>query len=184
MSNPTSTRGILGQFAEPKEALEAAEKVRDSEYTHFDFLTPFPVHGMDAAMGLGRSWVPWITAVLAFLGILSAQALINYVMVYDWPMVFGGKPFFSWPAWIPITFELMVLFACVGSAIIAIWAGKRFTTPQPPPLAIKSDATVDKFVVWISATDPKFDASATRAFVESLGAKGVQLVDAEEGTHA
>lgn len=184
MSIPTSTRGVLGHFSEPKELLDAARKMRDSEYTHFDVMTPFPVHGMDEAMGLGRSWVPYATAVLAFLGILAAQAMINYIMVFDWPMIFGGKPFFSWPAWIPITFELMVLFACVGSAIIAIWAGKRFTTPQPPPLAIKTGATVDRFVVWISATDPKFDAGATRVFVESLGASGVKVVNGEEGTHA
>jgi hypothetical protein len=142
-------------------------------------LTPFPVHGMDEAMGLGRSWIPWVTAGLAFLGILCAQAMMNYIMVWDWPMNFGGKPFFAWPAFIPITFELMVLFAAIGSAVVAIWAGKRFTTPQPSPMTVATGATVDKFVVWISATDPKFSGEAAVAFVKSLGAHGVRLVDAE-----
>ncbi|MCL4810056.1 MAG: DUF3341 domain-containing protein, partial [Thermoanaerobaculia bacterium] len=83
---PTSTKGVLGHFCEPAEALAAAAKVRDAGWKHFDFLTPFPIHGMEDAMGQKRSWIPWVTAVLAFCGILFAQGLQNYVMVYDWPM--------------------------------------------------------------------------------------------------
>jgi hypothetical protein len=139
---------------------------------------------MDEAMGVKRSWVPFFTALLAFLGILAAQGLINYVMVVAWPMNFGGKPFFSWPAFIPITFELMVLFGAIGSAIIAIWAGKRDTIPQPPAMAIETGATIDKFVVWISATDPRFDANEAKTFVASLGAHGVEIVDAKGDSHA
>jgi Alternative complex III, ActD subunit len=184
MSYPTSTEGVLGHFAEPDEALEAAAKVRDSEYTHFDILTPFPVHGMDEAMGQPRSWIPWATAALAGLGIFAAQALMNYIMVYDWPMNFGGKPHFAWPSFIPITFELMVLFSAIGSAIVAIWAGKRFTVPQPPPMEVKTGATIDRFVVWISATDPKYDESATAEFMRSLGALGVRVVNGRESDDA
>ena len=176
MSFPTSTRGVLGCFADPDSALEAARKVRDSEYSHFDFLTPFPVHGMDEAMGVKRSWVPWLTAVLAVAGIVAAQGMMNYIMVLDWPMNFGGKPFASWPAFVPITFELMVLFAAIGTALIAIWAGKRDTVPQPPPMVHETGATIDKFVVWISATDPKFDEAPAVAFVRSLGASEVRSV--------
>ena len=181
---PASTRGVLGQFSLPDEALVAAAKVRDKGYTHFDVLTPFPVHGMDEAMGLGRSWVPWVTAGLAFLGILSAQAMMNFIMVIDWPMNFGGKPAFAWPAFVPITFELMVLFSAVGSAITAVIAGKVDTIPQPPPMAIETGASKDKFVVWISATDPRFDPKEAQSFVESLGAHGVRLVEVKEERHA
>jgi hypothetical protein len=184
MKFPTSTRGVLGQFATPDEALEAARKVRDSEYSHFDMLTPFPVHGMDEAMGEKRSWVPFFTALLAFFGILGAQVLMNYIMVFDWPMNFGGKPFFAWPSFVPITFELMVLFAAIGTAVIAIWAGKWNTIPQPPAMAIETGATVDKFVIWISATDPKFDANRAKEFVASLGAHGVRIVDEKGGSDA
>ena len=180
MTIPTSAKGVLGHFYSPDEALEAAAKVRDAEYRHFDILTPFPVHGMDEAMGLKRSWIPWATAGLAVAGIVAAQALMNWIMVIEWPMNFGGKPFWAWPSFIPITFELMVLFGAIGTAIIAIRAGKRDTIPQPPAMLIKTGATVDKFVVWISATDPKFDEKKVLAFVESIGAQGVHMVDKED----
>ena len=184
MIAPTSARGVLGHFLSPDEALAAACKVRDSDYRHFDFLTPFPVHGMDEAMGLKRSWVPLATAALAVTGIAAAQFMMNYIMVVDWPMNFGGKPFFAWPSFVPVTFELMVLFAAIGTAIIAVAAGKRDTVPQPPAMLIKTGATVDRFVVWISATDPKFDDEEVVSFVESLGAEGVKLVDIQEDDDA
>ncbi len=184
MSFPKSHKGIVGSFFEPDDALAAARKVRDSEYTHFDFLTPFPIHGMEDAMGQKASWVPWVTAVLAFLGILTAQGMMSYIMVHDWPMNFGGKPFFAWPSFVPITFELMVLFAAIGSAIVAIIGGKRDTVPQPPPMLIETGATIDRFVLWISATDPEFDDKQTIAFVESIGAKEVRVVEAQAGGEA
>jgi hypothetical protein len=178
---PDTTTGILGDFYEPDDALAAAAKVRDAGWTHFDMLTPFPVHGMDDAMGLKRSWIPWATLALAFGGIAFAQGLQNYVMVYDWPMNFGGKPYASWPAFIPITFEAMVFWAAIGSAIIAVIAGKR-TGPlkQPPPL-LPTGATVDRFVIWIAATDPKWTSHDARGFVTSLGADHVRIVDASGG---
>jgi hypothetical protein len=176
-----STKGVLGDFYTPDEALAAAVRVRDSQYTHFDFLTPFPIHGMEEAMGQKRSWIPVVTGFLAFFGITLAQTFIYYVMIGDWPMNFGGKPNFAWPSFIPVTFESMVFYAAIGSAIVAIIAGKRDTIPQPDPMKIKTGATIDRFVVWISATDPKFDATEVQRFVTSLGADGVRYVDAEAG---
>lgn len=184
MTFPVSRKGVLGHFMTPDEALVAARRVRESKYRQFDFLTPFPVHGMDEAMGQKRSWVPLITVALVVLGIGIAQAMMNYIMVFDWPMNFGGKPHWAWPSFIPITFELMVLFGAIGTAIVAIWAGKRDTVPQPPPLEIVTGATVDRFVLWIPGTDPSFDADEVQRFVASLGAAGVRTVDATEGTDA
>ena len=180
---PISTAGIVGDFYEPDEALTAATKVRAAGWTHFDFLTPFPVHGLDDAMGQPRSWVPWTTTVLALCGILFAQGLQNYVMVWDWPMNFGGKPHSSWPAFVPITFEAMVFWAALGTAAIAIVAGKKDTVPQPPK-TLATGATVDRFVLWISATDPKWNAGEAQRFVESLGADHVRLVDAQRSPDA
>ena len=176
---PTSTKGVLGHFYEPDDALAAAAAVRAAGWTHFDMLTPFPVHGMDEAMGQKRSWMPWATGLLAIGGILFAQGLQNYVMVFDWPMNFGGKPHFSWPAFVPITFEAMVFWAALGTAFIAIVAGKRDSVPQPPVKA--TGATVDRFVVWIAATDPKWNPQEAERFVTSLGADRVRLVGAEGG---
>jgi hypothetical protein len=182
--SPRSTKGVLGHFVLPDDALVAAVKVRDAGWKHFDFLTPFPIHGMEEAMGQKRSWIPYVTAVLAVFGILAAQFMQNYVMVFDWPLNFGGKPHAAWPAFLPITFEAMVFFAAIGSAIVAIVAGKRDTVPQPPPMLVKTGATVDRFVLWISATDPKWDEAEALAFVRSLGAYGVRLVDVEGGADA
>ena len=181
---PTSNKGVLGHFCEPADALAAAAKVRDAGWKHFDFLTPFPIHGMEDAMGQKRSWVPWVTLVLAFCGILFAQGLQNYVMIFDWPMNFGGKPHAAWPSYIPITFEAMVFWAALGSALVAIIAGKMDTIPQPPPMLVKTGATVDRFVLWISATDPKWNAAEAETFVKSLGAHGVRLVDVKEEADA
>jgi len=176
---PISNTGVVGHFYDPDDALAAAAKVRDAGWKHFDFLTPFPVHGMDAAMGLKRSWIPWATGILAICGILFAQGLQNYVMVYDWPMNFGGKPHAAWPAFVPITFEAMVFWAALGTALLAIIAGKKETIPQPPPL-LKTGATMDQFVLWISATDPKWNAVEAQRFVASLGAHDVKLVDVQK----
>ena len=181
---PTATTGVLGDFFLPQDALAAAEKVRAAGWTHFDMLTPFPVHGMDEAMGQRRSWIPYATGALALTGILLAQGLQNYVMVYDWPMNFGGKPHASWPAFIPITFEAMVFWAALGSAVVAVIAGKRDTIPQPPPLLVETGATVDRFVLWISATDPRWEPAEVEAFVRSLGANGVRFVDVSGGNDA
>ena len=181
---PTATTGILGDFFLPEDALAAAEKVRAAGWTHFDMLTPFPVHGMDEAMGQPRSWIPYAIGALALTGILLAQGLQNYVMVYDWPMNFGGKPHASWPAFVPITFELMVLCAAIGSAILAVIAGKKDTVPQPPPMLVKTGATGDRFVLWIAGSDPKFRADEAERFVQSLGAADVRLVNLEGGRDA
>jgi hypothetical protein len=180
----TSTKGVLGHFLDPEAALQAAAKVRESEWTHFDFLTPFPIHGMDEAMGQKRSWIPYAAAALALVGILAAQILQNYVMVWDWPLIYGGKPYAAWPAFIPITFEAMVFCAAIGSAIIAIIAGKHDTVPQPPPMIIKTGATVDRFVLWISATDPGYDADRVIEFARSIGALQVREVDPTGGDNA
>jgi hypothetical protein len=180
---PTSTAGVFGDFYEPDEALGAAEKVRAAGWTQFDFLTPFPIHGLEQAMGQKRSWIPWATGALALVGIAFAQGLQNYVMVWDWPMNFGGKPHASWPAFIPITFEAMVFCSALGTALIAIIAGKKDTVTQPPASAANG-ATVDRFVLWIAATDPKWNADEATRFVRELGADHVRLVDSEGGTHA
>jgi len=178
----SSPVGVLADFYEPDTALAAAEKVRAAGWTHFDFLTPFPVHGMEEAMGQRRSWIPWVTGGLAIGGIVFAQALQNYVMVWDWPMNFGGKPFAAWPSFVPITFEAMVFWAALGSALVAIVAGKKDSVPQPPN--VPTGATVDRFVLWISATDPKWSDMDAMAFVRSLGAGDTRIVEADGGSHA
>ena len=133
-------------------------------------------------MGQTRSWIPFATGALAIGGILFAQGLQNYVMVWDWPMNFGGKPHAAWPSFVPITFEAMVFWAALGSAFIAIVAGKKDTVPQPPVPA--AGASVDRFVLWISSTDPKWREEDAAAFARSIGGEEVRVVPAQGGAHA
>ncbi len=174
----TQPYGILGHTYTPDEALAAAEKVREAGFQGFDVLTPFPVHGMDEAMGLKRSWVPWVTAVAATTGIITAQVMMVWIMVFDWPMNYSGKPFWAWPSFVPITFELMVLFAGIATAVIAIWAGRNRNVPQPPNAA-DIGATADRFVVWIPASEPSFSLATTPALLQEIGLYQVRVIDQE-----
>src|SRR5688572_5250737 len=98
--------GLAGIWSDEHSVLKAAEAVKKAGFTKFDAITPFPVHGMDAAMGLKPSFLPWVTFVFGSLGCFLALLFQWYVAAWDWPLNIGGKPFFSLPAFIPVTFEL------------------------------------------------------------------------------
>src|SRR6185436_17891428 len=107
--------GILAEFATPADLYHACERVRDSGFTRWDAHTPFPVHGLERAMGLRRSPLPWIVLVMGLTGAALGFALQAWVHTRAYPLVISGKPYFSWPAFIPITFEVGVLFAAFGA---------------------------------------------------------------------
>src|SRR4051812_33512415 len=96
--------GVIGFFDSPKSLLEATRKVRDARYQHFDAYTPYPVHGLEAAAGLKRSPIPYVTLVAGGTGTICAFLLQYWTSAIDWPLVVGGKPFNSWPAFVPIMF--------------------------------------------------------------------------------
>ena len=100
--------GILAEFATPTDLYHACERVRDAGFTRWDAHTPFPVHGLEKAMGLRRSPLPWIVLVMGLTGAALGFGLQWWVHASAYPLVISGKPFFSWPAFIPITFELAV----------------------------------------------------------------------------
>jgi hypothetical protein len=157
--------GIVAFFEHPDDTLIAATKCRDRGFDKWDVFTPFPVHGMDDAMGLGRSWMPWATFALAMTGLATAAFMEFGTMVFDWPIIVGGKPYAAWPSFIPIMFEMMVLFAGVGSAAVMIWA---VGLPTLKPKLIDPRISRDRFAIWVSSEDGKFERTATRAFLESL----------------
>src|SRR5205814_7118573 len=109
--------GILAHFATPADLYHACERVRDAGFTRWDAHTPFPVHGLEGAMGLRRSPLPWIVLVTGLAGAIGGFGLQWWVHASAYPLVISGKPYFSWPAFIPITFELGVLFAAFGAVI-------------------------------------------------------------------
>jgi hypothetical protein len=168
------TWGLLAQFDSPGAILRAAREVRDAGYNKFDVHTPFPVHGMDAAMGLGRSHLGWIVSAGALAGGLTAIGL-QYYVGWDYPLVHQGKPPFAWQPFVIVTFELTVLFSSFA-AVIGMLALNGL--PQWYHPALKSQtfakASNDRFMISIEAKDPKFNSITTREFLASLGAVTVE----------
>ncbi len=165
-------KGIAAYFNHPDHLMYAAEQTRDSDYEKFDAYSPFPVHGMDEAMGLERSWIPWVTFAAGSTGFATAFGLQFGIMGFDWPMVFGGRPFIAWPSFVPILFELTVLFAGVTTAFVMLAAAGCFRKP----FIIDKDITNDQFVLWISADDESFDIEDVITFMRKLNPHKIRAV--------
>ena len=170
--------GVLAEFASPREIFHACEKVRDAGYEKWDAHTPFPVHGLDKAMGLRPSKVPWVALVMGLTGMGAALLLQWWTSAVDYKLIIAGKPYFSWPAIVPICFEVKVLFAALG-AVLGMFHFNRL--PQLYHSLFHSKrferVTDDAFFISIEAVDPKFDADQTAQFLQGLGATHVELVD-------
>ncbi len=153
------------QLDTASDLLKVAKNVRDSEKVKdFDCFTPFPIHGLEEAMGLSRSWLPFITLKFGIIGALTAITFMTYVDIISWPTIVGGKPFWSWPAYIPITFELMVLFAGLSTVGAVIVLGKLGKISRKP---IIPEQTSSKFVVWIPEALDKKEVEAFSLEVNS-----------------
>jgi hypothetical protein len=172
--------GILAEFATPAELYHACERVRDAGFTRWDAHSPFPVHGLSNAMGLRRSTLPWIVLVMALTGAALGFILQWWVHTTAYPLVISGKPFFTWPAFIPVTFEVAVLFGALG-AVFGMLGLNRLPMHHHPLFKSKvfERASDDAFFISIESWDPRFDPSATAALLKSLGARSVELLESE-----
>ena len=170
--------GMLAEFESPKALYRACESVRDAGFTRWDAHSPFPVHGLDRAMGMKRSMLPWIILVLGLAGAATGFVLQWWVHAEAYPLVISGKPYFSWPAYIPITFELGVLGGALG-AVFGMLGLNQLPRHHHPIFesARFARASDDRFFVSIEAADPKFDAVATRRLLESAGAAAVETIE-------
>ena len=159
--NSEAIAGVVGYFPTPTALIRATEKVRDQNYQSFDCYTPFPVHGLEKAQGLRRSPLPFVTMGAGLAGFMSAVALQHWTSVTDWPINVGGKPLWSWPAFVPIMFEITVLFA--GLATV----GAMFLLNGLPNIkrrAFDANITRDRFALMIDA--PKNYSAAEKAELE------------------
>lgn len=174
--------GVLAEFDSPAALIAAADGVREAGYTRWDAHTPFPVHGLERAMGLKRSPVGWFVLVLGLAGAAAGMLLQWWVSTTAYPLVISGKPLFSWPAFVPIMFECGVLGGATGAVLGFLLLARL---PQHHHALFNSArferATDDTFFLSIEAADPRFDGQATAALLARLGAKGVETVSDDEG---
>jgi hypothetical protein len=180
--------GVLGEFDSPNALMAAAHKIREAGYTHFDAFAPFPIPGLSEACGLHyglKGWrqnlVPQLTLLGGVGGGLTGFFLQYWINVYDYPMNIAGRPLNSWPAFIPVTFELTILGACTF-AVFGMLALNKLPQPHCPLFSVPrfKRATDDAFFVCIEACDAKFDLSSATKFLEGIGAKYVTEVRDED----
>lgn len=183
-------KGIFGLFNSPEEISNAARQARDKGYKNFDCLTPFPVHGLEEDMGLPRSRIPYITFFAGMVGLLFGfgmqfavhEQVISATWGYfdafpnfrSYPLNIGGKPTFSWPAMIPISFEITVLLAGHATVIGLILMSRLF---RPGRKVLHPDITSHKFCLWLPAASKNYEEAKARQFLESLGASEITVVD-------
>ncbi len=171
--------GVLAEFADPEKLMRACAEVRDRGFSRWDAHTPFPIHGLDKAMGLKRSWVSAFVLVMGLAGAALGMLMQWWVAEKAYPLVISGKPFFSWPAFIPITFECGVLGGATG-AVLGFLIMARL--PRHHHALFNSErfgkVTDDAFFISIEAQDPKYDAADTPRLLQEIGARHVEPVAA------
>jgi Ni/Fe-hydrogenase subunit HybB-like protein len=172
------TYGAQASFEGPADLLEAARRLHERGYRRFDTHSPFPVHGMEQAMGLGRSKVPYFTLAGGIFGLAFAQTLQWYQSAVCYPLITGGKPLNSTEAFLPITFETTILYAAFG-AVAGMLLLNRL--PRLYHAAFRgasfAAATADGFILTVEADDPKFDLRETTALLAAAGGTRIELVD-------
>jgi len=170
--------GLLAEFSDPGALLHAAEEVRKAGYRHFDAHSPFPIHGMDRAMGLGNSKVGYLTLLGGATGLGLATWLQWWTSAVDYPLNISGKPFFAIEPSIPIMFELTVLFSALA-AVIGMFALNGLPRPYNPLFYSRRFARVtdDAFFLHIAASDAKFDLKQTDDLLRRIGALRVETIE-------
>jgi Protein of unknown function (DUF3341) len=174
MGKKRAIGGIAGIFLNEHKVVNAAYKVREAGYKKLEAISPYPIHAMEAACDIKRSAIPYVTFVAGFIGLVAAVALTYYTSVTDWPLNIGGKPLFSLPAFVPIMFELTVLFAALASvgAFMFFCGMPRISTPPP----IDKDLTCDKFAIFIPENDTGFNYERCEKLLKELGAVEIKKV--------
>ena len=171
---PPATYGVMAEFATPGELLHAAGRLRAHGYKKLEAYSPFPVHGLDVALGQPGSKVPWIVLGGGLTGAACGFLLQWWTSAVDYPIRIAGKPYFSWPAFVPVTFELGVLFSAFA-AILGMLALNRLPQPYHPAFGHSRfrKVTDDGFFLAIEADDPQF--SVDRALRDLAGAGGSHI---------
>jgi hypothetical protein len=174
---------LLAEYGTPGELLHAAEKFRDAGYTKFDTHSPFPIHGMDAAMGLPDSRLGWIVFPIGLTGTTLAFLMMWWMNGVDYPLVIGGKPPYSLPSQIPIMFEVTILLSAFATVFGMLHLNRlpRHHHPLFNSERFKGFSD-DKFFLSVESSDPKWNVEKTKKLLESTHPTHIELVyDDDEG---
>jgi hypothetical protein len=172
--------GLLAEFAGPNELIAAARRAHEEGYTHLDAYTPFPIEEVAEALHMHDRRLPLLVLLGGIVGGVGGFALQYWTSVVDYPLNVGGRPFFSWPAFIPVTFECTVLVAA-ACAVLGMLALNGLPMPYHPVFNVPRFALAsrDRFFLCIEATDPKFDIDDTWGFLSRQQPRQVSQVDHE-----
>jgi hypothetical protein len=165
---------VIGLFTDPDTILEAAEHAREKGWKDLDAITPYPVHGMEHALGLQMSWVPWVTLIMGLVGAIAGFGFEAWTSAVDWPLNVGGKPHISWPAFVPVMFECGILIGGICT-FLATWAACRL--PKRNPRIYDERLTDDRFGLVVPIIE-KTQANDVVSFLKGAGADEVRIVEA------
>jgi hypothetical protein len=176
--NDAGLYGLMAEFRDTGAVVAAARRAREAGYTRMDAYTPFPIEELSEALGWRtRGRLPKLVLMGGLAGAAAGYGLQYYAAVIAYPINVGGRPLHSWPSFIPITFEMMILFAAL-TAVLGMLALNGLPRPYHPVFNAPGFALAssDRFFLCIESSDPLFEAADTRKFLESLNAKGVSDV--------
>lgn len=173
--------GVIAEFDDPDQLLKAAKKAYAEGYRKMDAYSPFPIHGLAEAIGFHKNAVPLVTLGAGLVGAASLFALQAIGMAWHYPYDIAGREHLSWPSFIPITFEGMVLFAAFTCGL-SMFAFNGLPQPYHSVMNAKNfrRATSDRFFLCIEAVDPKFNQDGTKTFLESMSPKPLEVSEVEE----
>ena len=167
----------LAEYETPNAVVRAASKVRDAGYTKWDCHTPYPLHGLDEAMGLKPTKIGIVSFICGLLGVATAVLMIQYMNNWDYPIIVGGKPPGAFPSMVPIMFELGILLCGFGTLFGLLHLARL---PRHNHPIFESDrfeaASDDKFFISIEVEDDKFDLAKTRTLLEATSPSHLELV--------
>lgn len=175
-----SVFGILAEYDSASSIYEACKKVRDSGFKKWDACTPFPVHGIEKAMGLKPSSLPWVVLAAGLTGGACSMIFMIWASVYELPLNIGGKPALSIPAFIPVSFEVTILFSAL-TAVFGMFHLNKLPTLSHPVFNSEKFAKVtdDKFFIIIERSDPYFDFDKVEKVLKDTGALRLEVLETE-----
>jgi len=167
-------KGTAGIWLDEEEFVQAAGKTRSAGYNKFEAISPYPLHGIDDAMGIPRSYIPYITFIAAITGCTFGIWFTWWTSAVDWPLIIGGKPFWSLAAFIPVIFECTILFAALTSVGAMFFINGL---PKINPPIIDKDLTSHKFALFIPENDTGYDPGKVEQHLRSLGAVDIRRTE-------